>query len=143
MKELQFDTGLVTYNVNGRCEITFNPGDIGFVKKLFDLFDRLSGRQEDSEKLSDEELSGRELFAITDKMDAEMRGDIDALFGEGVSNALFPNVSVFALAGGFPLWANFCMAVIDEIDGNLSEEEQKARARVDKYMKKYRSYKRK
>lgn len=143
MKELQFDTGLVTYNVNGSCEITFNPGDIGFVKKLFDLFDRLSGRQEDSEKLSDEELSGRELFAITDKMDAEMRGDIDALFGEGVSNALFPNVSVFALAGGFPLWANFCMAVIDEIDGNLSEEEQKARARVDKYMKKYRSYKRK
>lgn len=143
MKELQFDTGLVTYKVNGGCEITFNPGDIGFVKKLFDLFDRLSGRQEDSEKLSDEELSGRELFAITDKMDAEMRGDIDALFGEGVSNALFPNVSVFALAGGFPLWANFCMAVIDEIDVNLSEEEQKARARVDKYMKKYRSYKRK
>lgn len=143
MKELQFDTGLVTYKVNGSCEITFNPGDIGFVKKLFDLFDRLSGRQEDSEKLSDEELSGKELFAITDKMDAEMRGDIDALFGEGVSNALFPNVSVFALAGGFPLWANFCMAVIDEIDVNLSEEEQKARARVDKYMKKYRSYKRK
>ena len=93
--------------------------------------------------LNDEELSGKELFAITDKMDTEMRGDIDALFGEGVSNALFPNVSVFALAGGFPLWANFCMAVIDEIDVNLSEEEQKARARVDKYMKKYRSYKRK
>ena len=141
MKELQFDTGLVTYKVNGSCEITFNPGDIGFVKKLFDLFDRLSGRQETAEK-SNEEMSGKELFALTDQWDAEMRADIDGLFGEGVSKALFPTVSVFALAGGFPLWANFCMAVIDEIDGNLVQEEQKARARVDKYMKKYKSYKR-
>lgn len=143
MKELQFDTGLVTYKVNGSCEITFNPGDIGFVKKLFDLFDRLSSRQEESEKLNEEELDGKALFEITDRMDADMRAEIDGLFGTGISKALFPNISVFALAGGFPLWANFCMAIIDEIDGNLAQEEQKARARVDKYMKKYKSYKRK
>ena len=143
MKELLFDTGLVTYKVNGSCEITFNPGDIGFVNKLFDLFDRLSGRQETAEKKSNEEISAQDLFELTGQWDAEMRADIDGLFGEGVSKALFPEVSVFALAGGFPLWANFCMAVIDEIDGNLAQEEQKARARVDKYMKKYKSYKKK
>ena len=143
MKELQFDTGLVTYKVNGSCEITFNPGDIGFVKKLFDLFDRLSGRQETAEKKSNEEISAQDLFELTGQWDAEMRADIDGLFGEGVSKALFPEVSVFALGGGFPLWANFCMAVIDEIDGNLAQEEQKARTRVDKYMKKYKSYKKK
>lgn len=142
MKELQFDTGLVTYKVNGGCEITFNPGDIGFVKKLFDLFDRLSGQQETAEKENTEEMDGRELFTLTEQRDKEMRSEIDALFGEGVCTSLFPNVSVFALAGGFPLWANFCMAIIDEIDGNLVQEEQKARARVDKYMKKYKSYKR-
>lgn len=142
MKELQFDTGLVTYKVNGRCEITFNPGDIGFVKKLFDLFDRLSDRQDTVELKDAEEVDGKELFALTEKWDAEMRSEIDELFGDGVCAALFPNVSVFALAGGFPLWANFCMAIIDEIDGNLSEEERKARARVDKYMKKYNAYKR-
>lgn len=143
MKELQFDTGLVTYQVNGSCEITFNPGDIGFVKRLFDLFEKLSGRQDIAEKEAGEDVDGRELFDLTEQWDAEMRGDIDGLFGEGVSKALFPQVSVFALAGGFPLWANFLMAVIDEIDGNLAQEEQKARARVDKYMKKYKSYKRK
>lgn len=143
MKELQFDTGLVTYKVNGICEITFNPGDICFVKKLFDLFDRLSSRQENAEKKSNEDLIGQQLFELTDQWDAEMRADIDGLFGEGVSKALFPDVSVFALAGGFPLWANFCMAVIDEIDANLVQEEQKARVRVDKYMKKYKSYKKK
>ena len=143
MKELQFDTGLVTYKVNGTCEITFNPGDIGFVKKLFDLFDRLSSRQDTAEKESEKDVDGRKLFELTEKWDAEMRSDIDQLFGENVSRALFPQVSVLALAGGFPLWANFLVAIIDEIDGNLAQEEQKARARVDKYMKKYKAYKRK
>ena len=143
MKELQFDTGLVTYKVNGTCEITFNPGDIGFVKKLFDLFDRLSSRQDTAEKESEKDVDGRKLFELTEKWDAEMRSDIDQLFGENVSRALFPQVSVLALAGGFPLWANFLVAIIDEIDGNLAQEEQKAGARVDKYMKKYKAYKRK
>ena len=72
-----------------------------------------------------------------------MRADMDSIFGDGVSEALFGKMSVFALAGGFPLWANFLMAIIDEIDGNLVKEEQKSRERVDKYMKKYKSYKRK
>lgn len=143
MKELQFDTGLVTYKVNGSCEITFNPGDIGFVKKLFDLFDRLSGRQETAEKVNEEERDGMVLFRTVESLDAQMRQDLDSLFGEGTCAALFADMSIFALAGGFPLWANFCMAVIDEIDANLVQEEQKARTRVDKYMKKYKSYKKK
>ena len=143
MKELQFDTGLVTYTVNGSCEITFNPGDVGFVKKLFDLFDRLSGLQEVAEKENSEELDGKELFRLAEERDEKMRSNMDGLFGEGTCAALFPNISVFALAGGFPLWANFLMAIIDEIDVNLSQEEQKARSRVDKYMKKYKAYKRK
>ena len=140
MKELQFDTGLVPHKVNGSCEITFNPGDIFFVKRLFDLFDRLSGQQEAAEHF--EEADGRELFEATERRDAEMRADIDGVFGEGVSKALFPDICVFALAGGFPLWANFLMAIIDEIDANLAREERIGRDRVDKYMKKYNAYKR-
>ena len=27
MKDLIFDTGLVTYNINGKCEFSFNPTD--------------------------------------------------------------------------------------------------------------------
>ena len=143
MKELQFDTGLVTYKVNGSCEITFNPGDISFVKRLFDLFDRLSGQQDVVEKVNAEERDGMVLFQMAASQDAQMRRDLDGLFGEGTCAALFADMSVFALAGGFPLWANFIMAIIDEIDANLVQEEQKARTRVDKYMKKYKSYKKK
>lgn len=35
MKDLIFDTGLVTYNINGKCEFSFNPTDSAFVEKLF------------------------------------------------------------------------------------------------------------
>ena len=30
MKDLIFDTGLVTYNINGKCEFSFNPTDSAF-----------------------------------------------------------------------------------------------------------------
>lgn len=143
MKELQFDTGLVTYKVNGGHEIKFNPGDIKFVKKLFDVFDKLAKQQDNTEKNGAEENDDKKLFELMEQQDRDMRKEIDSVFGEGSADAIFPDMSVFALAGGFPLWANFFMAVIDEIDGNLSEEERKARARCEKYMKKYNAYRRK
>lgn len=143
MKELQFDTGLVTYKVNGAHEITFNPGDILFVKKLFDVFDKLAKQQDDAENMDAKEADGAKLFEMAERQDAQMREEIDSVFGSGTADAIFQGMSVFALAGGFPLWANFFFAVIDEIDGNLSEEEQKAHARCEKYMKKYNAYKRK
>ena len=30
MKELSFDSGLVTYSLNGKCEVSFNPTDSNF-----------------------------------------------------------------------------------------------------------------
>ena len=143
MKELQFDTGLVTYKVNGGHEITFNPGDLRFVKRLYDTFDKLAERQDEAKKENTEGMDGKAFFVMTEKRDAEMRKDLDALFGEGASDAIFQDLSVEAIAGGFPLWANFLLAVIDEIDENLAQEEQKGHAKYEKYMKKYNAYKRK
>lgn len=140
MRELRFDTGLVSYKVNDGPEITFNPGDVAFVKRFYDLMEVLTDKQ-DAVSKTDENAD--DVFTMTDKYDAEMRQDIDGLFGEGCADALFPNVSVFALAGGFPLWANFGMAIVDELDANLAREQQQGRERLDKYMKKYKSYKRK
>lgn len=143
MKELQFDTGLVSYKVNGECEISFNPGDLGFIKKLFDLFETLSSQQEKASKENSDDVDGKALFEITERLDAEMRSSIDGLFGAGVADTLFKNISVFALAGGFPLWANFLMAIIDEIDSNVVQEEKKSRERVDKYIQRYKAYRKK
>ena len=46
MRELNFDTGLVNYSINGKCEVAFNPTDSAFVEKLFNAFDVLDKKQE-------------------------------------------------------------------------------------------------
>lgn len=142
MSELNFDTGLVTYRVNDRCEVSFNPADVSFVKRLFDTFDGLSKRQDDIEA-ENKEISGAELFNLVEQQEKKMREDIDSIFGEPVSDKIFGNLSVYALAGGLPLWCNFLMAVIDKVDAALEEEQKMASPRVAKYMAKYAKYKRK
>lgn len=142
MSELNFDTGLVTYKVNGQCDITFNPADVAFVKRLFNTFDGLSKQQEDIEA-EDKDVEGTELFALVEQREKKMRDDIDAAFGEAICKKIFGNVSVFALAGGLPLWCNFLMAVIDKIDAAIEDEQKLASPRVAKYMAKYEKYKRK
>lgn len=35
MKELNFESGLVTYSLNGKCEVSFNPTDSNFIERLY------------------------------------------------------------------------------------------------------------
>lgn len=142
MAELNFDTGLVTYKVNGGADITFNPVDVAFVKRLFEAFDGLSERQ-DAIEFENSEVTGAELFALVERRDKEMRAQIDGVFGEPVSDTVFGKASVYALAGGLPLWCNFLMAVIDEIDVAIENEQKLASPRVAKYMEKYEKYRKK
>lgn len=142
MSELNFDTGLVTYTVNNRCEVTFNPADVSFVKRLFDTFDGLSKRQDDIEN-GTKEIPGAELFDLVEQQEKKMREDIDGIFQQPVSDKIFGNLSVYALASGLPLWCNFLMAVIDKVDEALEVEQKLASPRVSKYMAKYAKYKRK
>lgn len=142
MSELNFDTGLVTYKVNGQCEISFNPADVAFVRRLFNTFDNLS-KQQDAIEVEDQDVDGAKLFDLVEQREKKMRADIDDVFGDAVCDKLFGKVSVFALAGGLPLWCNFLMAVIDKIDAAIEEEQKLASPRVTKYMAKYEKYKRK
>ena len=142
MSELNFETGLVTYKVNGQHEISFNPADVAFVKRLFNTFDNLS-KQQDEIEMGDNEIAGVELFELVEQREKKMREDIDGIFEAKVSDAIFGKVSVFALAGGLPLWCNFLMAVIDKVDAAIEAEQKLSSPRVAKYMAKYEKYRRK
>ena len=139
MREISISTGSETFKVNGGHEISFNPADIGFAKKLFDTFDELAKRQDDL-KLENQayQNDSKKLFAIANARDTEMRNKIDTLFGQGTSEGVFGNLSTYAIADGFPLWANFLFAVIDTMDESIAVEQAKAKPRVDKYLKKYK-----
>lgn len=137
MKELQFGSGLETYSLNGKFEVSFNPTDSAFVERLFSTFDGLDSKQEsykaEVEKLGDR----REIFAVARKRDAEMRDMIDGVLGEGCCAAVFGTMNVYALSDGLPVWANLLLAVIDEIDTTFAREQKATNPRLDKYLKKY------
>lgn len=137
MKELSFDSGLVTYSLNGKCEVTFNPTDSNFVSRLYSAFEELDKKQE-SYKEQIEKISGKkEIFDFARERDVEMRGIIDGVFDSRVSDEVFGNMNVYALAGGLPVWANLMLAVMDEIDTSFSREQKATNPRIAKYQKKY------
>ena len=137
MNELNFDTGLVTYTLNGVCEVKFNPTDSEFVEKLFDAFDSLDKKQDayksEVERLADK----REVFRVARERDREMREIIDGVFGKPVCDKLFGSMNVYAIADGLPVWCNLMLAVMEEIDTSFAREQKRTNPRVAKYTAKY------
>lgn len=137
MQELNFDTGLVTFSINGKAEVTFNPTDSTFVERLFQTFDRLDGKQEDYKAKVTAAKGYRELFGVAREMDAEMREMIDTALGAPVCAQVFGDMSVYAIAGGLPVWSNLMLAVIEQIDTTFAQEQKKTNPRIQKYTGKY------
>lgn len=136
-KALSFDTGLVTYDLNGKVELSFNPTDSAFVERLFSTFEELDKKQ-DGYKAEIEKAEKREIFAIARKRDAEMREMIDSALGVPVCDAVFGDMNVYALANGLPVWANLLLAIMDEIDTSFAVEQKKTNTRIRKYSEKYK-----
>ena len=137
MNELNFETGLITYTLNGACEVRFNPTDSAFVEKLFDAFDSLDKKQDayksEVEKLADK----REVFRVARERDREMREIIDGVFEQPVCEKLFGSMNVYAIADGLPVWCNLMLAVMEEIDTTFAREQKRTNPRVAKYTAKY------
>ena len=113
MKELSIGTGVVTYSLNGACEVSFNPTDSVFIEKLFNAFDTLDKRQESYKDEVSKNADKRELFVIARKMDGEMREIINDVFDVDVCSALFGDMNVYALSDGLPVWANLMLTIMD------------------------------
>lgn len=137
MKELNFETGLVEYRVNGNAVVRFNPTDSNFVKRLFDAYETLDSKQEFYKKRVETIADKREVFIFAKEQDEEMRGIIDGLFAEPVSEAIFGALNVYALADGLPVWCNLMFAVMDEIDTSFAREQKATNPRLEVYRKKW------
>lgn len=141
MKDLNFDSGVVTYSLNGKCEVSFNPSDSQFAERLYSIFDELDKEQEHHKELVEKASGTKEIFKIARETDAEMRKKIDGLFCAPVCEKLFDNVSLCALANGFPLWANLLIAISDEMGNAMDGEQQMSKQRITKYTAKWSKYK--
>lgn len=137
MKELTIITGVQEYRLNDKCTVSFNPSDPAFADKLYTAFDALKKKQEARDN-NVEKMDAREMFDWLKKMDAEMRDTIDNVFGQPVCNALFGNVSVYAISDGAPLWMNLMTAIMDEMDESIKREKAFHSEKLAKYTQKYR-----
>lgn len=137
MPDIKFETGKVTYTINGDTQVSFNPTDSAFVEKLFGAFDTLDKRQDaykaEVEKVGDK----REIFDVARKRDTEMREIIDGVFDAPVCSALFGSMNVYAMADGLPAWANLMLAVMDEIDTSFAKQKKLTDPRISKYLARY------
>lgn len=129
---LSFDTGLVDYEING-VPVRFNPTDEGFVSKLYGAFGSLDGLQEG--------LAGdggaEDVLERLARLDKEMRATIDGLLGAGMSDALFPGMSCYAIADGLPLWMNLVLAILDEVTEAYEREFGRTDDRLKAHSAKY------
>jgi len=137
MKELRFETGLVSYDLNGGAQVTFNPTDPAFAERLFNIFDALDKKQDAYNTVKQESADTRQMFDFARKLDAEMRAMIDEALGQPVCEALFGGMNVYALADGLPVWCNLMFALMEELDSGLVREKKAMNPRIQKYTSKY------
>lgn len=134
MRELKFESGLQEYRLNDKCTVYFNPTDPTFADRIYTAFDNLKEKQG---KRDVENMPTEEIFAYLRQLDAEMRAVIDGVFEQEVCKPLFGSMSVYASAGGSPVWMNFMLSVIDELDESIKREKAFHSEKLSKYTKKY------
>lgn len=134
---IKFDTGAVEYSINDKATVLINPTDLGFVERVFDIFNHMDEKQEEYNAAITKAEKDSEIFEVYRGMESEMRGMINDVFGAEVCQDIFGNMSVFALADGLPLWSNLMLALIDEMDVAFAREKKATNPRIKKYTAKY------
>lgn len=138
MADIRFETGVVSFNLNDRCEISFNPTDSVIVERIYNTFEELDRKQEAYKAEAERCADKKEIFEIARSRDREMREVLDGLFETPVCDALFGSMNVYALADGLPVWANLMLAVIDQIDTTFSREQKATNPRIAKYTNRWK-----
>lgn len=138
MADIRIETGVVSFNINDKVTIEFNPTDAEFVEKIFDVFNSMDERQERYQTLVQKAANKKEVFEIARRESNEMREVIDNLFEQPVCEPLFGKMNVLALADGLPVWANLMLAIFDQIDTTFAREQKATNQRIKKYTERWK-----
>lgn len=135
--EITVDTGVKEFNIGGKVSVYFNPSDATFAQRIYDTFKDLETKQDEYiDKLEHiEEVP--DILAFGKELDEEMRMKLNTVFGTDVVTPLIGDCNVYALAGGYPIWANLLTAVLNAMDETVKKETQKSKQKIEKYTNKY------
>ena len=103
--ELNFANGVQSYTVNGvEDALRLNPTDAEMLQKIYLAMKDLEGKQKERAKVGKRSEDIEETFSLLHALDQEMRGVLDILFGIGVCEKIFGEMSLYASADGLPVW---------------------------------------
>ncbi len=134
---IKFDTNLKEFSLNEQTSVFFNPTDMSFIERVFSTVEKLEAVDEAYGAAIDKVEDNAEVFDLAHAHDDEIRAQINALFGKDICTPVFGEMSVSAIADGFPVWANLLFAIIDKLDDSFMEEKKKTNPRLAKYTAKY------
>lgn len=136
MTDLNINTGVEEYVINGKVKVYLNPTDPAFVSRLYNRFSELEERDKAwRDNLS--KLEGAEVLNAWEEGDQLFRAAIDDVLGEGTCKGVCGSVSVLAMADGSPIWMNILLGLIDVIDSGVAREEKAKNPKLQKYLSKY------
>lgn len=138
MNDLQFNNGVRSFTINGdeNCVVCINTSDWSLLERLKDMKERIRDRVRKLEEVSDDDA----LEAIT-RTDREVREELDAVFGKGVSAAAFGSLNCLTFAGGQPIVLNFLEeALMPEIQRSLADEQERANEKISRYTNAVRQF---
>lgn len=135
MGTLSYNAGKREYTLPGGGVILFDPCDSEFANRVIVAFRNCQEVQKRFPKEGFSDLD--EQLSCIQGINNDIRKEIDSVFGEGAADKACCGSSPISISDGLPVWMNFLMAVIDEIDANMPEGEKRSRARVQQYMDKY------
>jgi len=136
MLNLCIDEGIQEINLNGKVSVWLNLSDLNFIERFFDAFEQMDKLNEKYRSELDIKGNG-ELFAIARQMDKDMKALIDRAFGSEISAPLFGDMNVYAIASGLPIWCNLMLAIIDEMNDNMTAQKKATNPKLQKYIEKY------
>lgn len=123
MRELNFDSGIVEYRVNGKATLSFNRSDPNLYNRMQELNGKLAAIDSDLKKEKDAAEDGLALVKLFSAYDKRIKAELSFVFGEQNDfDAIFEGQNVMSIAGnGQLLITNFLDAIRPVIESGVKE----------------------
>ena len=123
MRELNFDSGIVEYRVNGKATLSFNRSDPNLYNRMQELNGKLAAIDSDLKKEKDAAEDGLALVKLFSAYVKRIKAELSFVFGEQNDfDAIFEGQNVLSIAGnGKFLITNFIEALQPIIESGVKE----------------------
>lgn len=102
MQNIQFDSGIAEFTVNGGGVLRFNPGDPNVYARFYDATEKIQAVEQalvEKTKAEDPESAALELIRIMEEADRQMKDILGWVFGPGNDfDKLLEGINLLAVA---------------------------------------------